>query len=121
MFFVSWIREYPIFEPAEGGYYYAGEQVFYCKEYPTWKKANRAYQKLKREFLDYCGFYMEKDFCPRDSYVFYRDSDVEDFMTGGCGKWRRPHMILHSKYIGREEWIQITRRRPVERGRVPYC
>ena len=53
MYYVSWIREYPIFEPAEGGYYYAGEQVFYCEEYPTWKKANKAYQKLKREFYEY--------------------------------------------------------------------
>ena len=115
MFDVSWIREYPIFEPAEGGYYYPGEQVFYCEEYPTWKKANKAYQKLKREFYDYCGVADEGP-----GYL-HHERDVIDVAHGGCGKWRHPFVKLCSEYIGKEEWIQLTRRRPVERGYVPYC
>lgn len=115
MYYVSWIREYPIFEPAEGGYYYAGEQVFYCKEYQTWKKANKAYQKLKKEFLDYCGWADEGP-----GYLHHpRDLIIND--CGGCGKYRRPLVRLCSEYVGKEEWIQLTRRRPVEHGRVPYC
>lgn len=106
MWYVSWIREYPIYEPAEGGYYYAGEQVFHLAIYKTWKQARRAYEKLKKEFLDYCDFYGEEAIC-------------QD--CGGVGRYLRPCVRKPSKYVGQEEWVQLTRRRPVERGRVPYC
>lgn len=115
MYYVSWIREYPIFEPAEGGYYYAGEQVFYCKEYPTWKKANRAYQKLKKEFAEYCGW---ADEC---TGYLHHQREINFRECGGCGKYVHSFVRRCSKYVGKGEWIQITRRRPVDRGRVPYC
>ena len=115
MYYVSWIREYPIYEPAEGGYYYAGEQVFLCNAYPTWKQANRAFKKLRREFLDYCGWADEGP-----GYL-HHERDVYAVDCGGVGKYKRPMVKLQSDYVGKEEWIQITRRKPNGCGRQPYC
>ena len=55
MYYVSYIREYPIYEPAEGGYYYAGEHVESCREFSTWKKVKAVADKTgipmdEREF-----------------------------------------------------------------------
>lgn len=105
MYYVSWIREYPIYEPAEGGYYYAGEQVFLCERFATWKKAKKRYKKLKIEFLDYCDFQKNR---------------TVSIDCGGCGKYVHPLTRLSSKYIGEGEWIQITRREPQECGWHPY-
>lgn len=105
MFYVSYITEYPIYEPAEGGYYYAGEQVQFCKEFSSWKKANRCFQKMRKEFL------AEYDYCP---------DRINDAVWGGVGKWVNPAVYYHSKYIGEGEYIQITRTKPVEKGWHPY-
>ena len=106
MFYVSYITEYPIYEPAEGGYYYAGETVQQCAAFPSWKKANRAYQALKREF---------------EAEYQYEYGRIESFACGGCGKYVNPATFFHSKYIGEGARVEITRTKPHDVGWHPYC
>lgn len=106
MFYVSYIKEYPIYEPAEGGYYYEGEHVEICREFSTWKKANRYFQKLRKEFLE-----MHDD----------EPNRVNDFVCGGVSFWHNPFVSYTSRYIGDGERVELTRKKPVDRGRQPYC
>jgi len=105
-YYVSYITEYPIYEPAEGGYYYAGTQIQLCREFSTWKKANRFFQKLRKEFLEEFSYDSER---------------VVDGVCSGVSKWRNPFVAYCSKYIGDGERIELTKKKPVERGYEPYC
>jgi len=115
-FYVSWIREYPIYEPAEGGYYYEGETVIYCKEFANWKKAKRDFFSLLDEFTDYIGIKsIRKEFLHEDDNIYVN-------LTGGVGKFgNHPYVGYSTGYVGQGEYIQITRRKPENHGRVPYC
>ena len=106
MYYVSHIVEYPIFEPAEGGYYYAGTQIVECLEYESWKEANKQFQKMRKAFL-------------RD--YEYDKERIIDRQYGGCGKYKYPCVIYNSRLIGEGEQIQLTRQKPVEYGWHPYC
>ena len=105
-FYVSYITEYPIYEPAEGGYYYAGTTIEACEEFTSWKEANKLFQKWRKEFLFEHQFEMER---------------VTDHLCGGCGKYNNPIVYYKSRYIGEGEWIEMTRAKPVEKGWRPYC
>lgn len=106
MYYVSYIEEYPIYEPAEGGYYYAGERVVWCMPYLNWKKANRAYQKCRKEFID--------------EYGWPDPERVISVPAGGCGRWINPETCYSSRYIGEGARLQITRHKPENRGWHPY-
>ena len=106
MYYVSYITEYPIYEPAEGGYYYAGTQIQECREFSTWKKANRYYQKLRKWFLEEHSDEPER---------------VYDCTPGGIGRWTRPVVGYNARYIGDGEWVELTGKKPVEHGWTPYC
>lgn len=45
-YYVSYYEEYPIFEPAEGGYYYAGAQLSSSVQCSTLKKARQRLAKM---------------------------------------------------------------------------
>jgi len=106
MFYVSYITEYPIYEPAEGGYYYAGTQIQECREFSSWKKANKCYQEWRRWFLEEHDWHKER---------------VHECVSGGCGKYCNPSVYYNSRYIGEGERVTLTREKPVERGYEPYC
>ena len=112
MFYVSYITEYPIYEPAEGGYYYAGEIVRECHEFSTWKKANKCFQKMKAWFLDM-----------HDYEVELGNVDVNE--VSGVRKFRGfdigSSAVLYSRYIGDGERIEISCRKPHDNGYEPYC
>ena len=104
MFYVSYITEYPIYEPAEGGYYYAGTQVEECRAFPDWKKAKRYYAKMRRWFLE--------------EYELER---VHEYVCGGVSKYGGPSLYYRSRYIGEGAKLEITRKPPIEKGWEPYC
>ena len=106
MYYVSYITEYPIYEPAEGGYYYAGTQIQMCREFSTWKKANRFYQICRKEFLE------EHEDEPER---------INDYICGGVGRWGGPCVSYHSRYIGEGERVEMSKEKPVEEGWHPYC
>lgn len=105
MYYVSYITEYPIYEPAEGGYYYAGTRIEMCREFPSWKKANRFYQKCRKEFLE----------------MFEGEEDrIREYICGGVGKYGGSEVYYNSRYIGEGAKVEITRKKPVEHGWHPY-
>lgn len=106
MFYVSYITEYPIYEPAEGGYYYAGEVVEDCREFSTWKKANKCYQQFRKEFLQWHEDEPER---------------INDYVCGGIGRHGGSAVSYYSRYIGEGERVEISKKRPQGRGYEPYC
>lgn len=106
MYYVSYITEYPIYEPAEGGYYYAGTTIEDCREFSTWKKANRCYQEWRRWFLDMYGGEPER---------------IAECVCGGVGRWVNPCIRYEARYIGDGASVELTRQKPVAHGWEPYC
>lgn len=97
--FITHYEEYAIYEPAEGGYYYAGNQALDWEMYPNLDKAKERLQEILSELK------------------------AED----GEFEWRMLSngMEVHCKtrkYIGDNESYVIERVVGSQnRGRVPYC
>lgn len=106
MFYVSYITEYPIYEAAEGGYYYPGTLVQACHEFSSWKKANKCYQEWRKWFLE-----QHEDEPER----------INDSIVGGVGRYRHPGVYYNARYIGDDERVELTRKKPIEHGYEPYC
>ena len=108
-YYVSYVEEYPIYEPAEGGYYYTGDTVVFCRKFSTWKKANKYYQKLKKWFLE-------------ESEWGVDESRIHTWDNSGVDKWGEGSVAIYqSRYIGEGARVQITRGPFQERGWQPYC
>lgn len=76
MVYLTHYEEYPIYEPAEGGYYYAGNEAYECYRLNSVKQAKRKLAKMKKELEE-------------EGFVVYEDG-----------------AFLHSKYIGESEsWV----------------
>ena len=103
MRYVTHYKEYPIYEPAEGGYYYAGNEVSDC-----WKLSKRAAKKMIREIYKELITENESDY---HGYPLIFMSDDGNRVE-----------IIKSGYIGdTESWV-IERKLGSQRcGRVPYC
>lgn len=108
MWYVTTMAEYPIYEPAEGGYYYAGTEIVEERQFNTWRKAKQFYNKTRKEFIEYFG--EPSDVCmPRHNY------------HGKVWDSRSHRGIYHSTgYIGEGHELTITRKPRKERGYVPY-
>ena len=108
--YVTYWREYPIYEPAEGGYYYAGSQNIWTASFNTFRKARRYFAKAAAEFREYIveGGGEER---------------LYQYHMGGRNRYNEGSSIhYHSKYIGDGEGITITFGEPVrERIYEPYC
>lgn len=110
MWYVTAIAEYPIYEPAEGGYYYEGTSIVWERVFNTRRKARQFYNKARKEFIEQFGNPMtEEEF---DRYYEF-DNRVWD---------NRAHTgIYHStRYIGQGHELTMTRKPRKERGWVPY-
>ena len=60
MIYLTHYQEYPIYEPAEGGYYYAGQEAYeYYRFFTKWG-ARRHLAKMRAE-LEADGFQVTKD------------------------------------------------------------
>lgn len=65
MVYLTLYEEYPIYEPAEGGYYYAGQQVDRFYRLNSEKQAKRKLAKLRKE-LEREGFIV----IPEQGYAY---------------------------------------------------
>lgn len=52
MIYLTHYTEYPIYEPAEGGYYYAGNEADDCYKFRTKWGAKRHLRKMKAELKE---------------------------------------------------------------------
>ena len=113
MRYVTHYEEYPIYEPAEGGYYYSGNQVV---EHERLSK-RKAKQLLEQLWND----------CKQDNLENYgvKEPDFDRDKYGNrIYPWRRfgNLIIKHSKYIGEGESYVIERKLGKStRGWRPYC
>ena len=92
MVYLTHYTEYPIYEPAEGGYYYAGQEADDFYRLNSEKQAKRILSKMAKELKD-------------DGYVVWED-----------GAYKR------SRYIGEgESWVIEKVYGSDNRGWEPYC
>ena len=116
MWYVTFISEYPIYEPAEGGYYYAGTTINEERVFRDWRDARQYYNKAKKEFVEYFGEPLtDEQWDDYDRHPWkYRDRVYED-------RWRGRVGIYHStQYIGSGHELTITKKPRKEKGWVPY-
>ena len=100
MYYVTYYEEYPIYEPAEGGYYYAGSQNVWVREFKSWRKARQFFNKVAKQFVEDSSY--DNPYC---MYGF----------PNSCAK-------VHSRYIGEGYGIVLTSKKPLEEhGWKPYC
>lgn len=91
MIYLTHYEEYPIYEPAEGGYYYAGREAATSYECTTEEEAIQQLAEMKQE-LEEDGWIVEKT-----------------------------HAYLPSKYIGESEYWKIEETYgSLERGKQIY-
>ena len=94
MRYITHYEEYPIYEPAEGGYYYAGNQVVGYE-----RVSKRKARKMMAEIWN-----------------DVKDDENWHICDDGNMIWR------HSKYIGEGESYVIERKRgKYTKGWKPYC
>lgn len=92
---VSHYQEYPIFEPAEGGYYYSGTELVETERLSR-RQAKKKFKAIVEELLD---------------------DEFEDWFFDG--EWQ---VTLYSKYIGEGEFWCIERKAGSHvEGWKPYC
>ena len=63
-FYVTFYEEYPIYEAAEGGYYYTGREPAMCfAKCISYKKAKRLYEKYCKIYNNYSKYIGESQYC----------------------------------------------------------
>ena len=117
MRYISHYQEYPIYERAEGGYYYAGNELVESE-----RLSKRACKKELLRIWEECKEENEE-------YGFREDniSEWDDIRRAtGVYPWvfieERNYIERGSRYIGEGESFVIERNKgSKEHGRVPYC
>lgn len=111
MVYLTYYEEYPIYEPAEGGYYYSGNQVVSYERLSkraAKKKLKQLYNKLKADNSE-----------PDSRYP------GAPILRGSYNDWmmiNNNRLVRHSSYIGQGMSYVIERKLGSETmGRVPYC
>ena len=116
MRYLTHYEEYPIFEPAEGGYYYAGNQVTESERMSkrACKKAlARLWEEAKAENLAEFGEEIPKGTDSHGNRIY---PWIRLITPQGV------RIIKRSRYIGDGESFVIEKRcGSEERGYVPYC
>lgn len=117
MRYITHYEEYPIYEPAEGGYYYSGNQVVGSE-----KMSKRACKKNLLEIWEEC----KKDNVERG----FREDNTEEWnqIINRTHEYpwyfnkERNYIYKRSYYIGEGESYVIERKQgSMERGYEPYC
>ena len=111
MVYVTHYEEYPIYEPAEGGYYYAGIQMV-KSERMSKHAAKKLFKKIWEEVK-------------QDNLNEYGEEEPES----GQGKYpwiyccyNQPTIKKYGRYIGEGEYFVIERKQGKDvKGYEPYC
>lgn len=117
MRYISHYEEYPIYEPAEGGYYYAGNQLIESE-----RKSKRACKKNLLEIWERCKRENEE--------LGFRDDNQKEWGSIIRQTHNYPwilnseynYIFKESYYIGEGESFVIENHQgSQERGYYPYC
>ena len=114
MRYLSYYEEFPIYEPAEGGYYYPGNQLINSERLSK-RQAKRKFEEIWEECLK-----------ENDENGFLRDySNCEELRkSAGLFPWYRcgNYICKNSGYIGgRISYIIERKMGSQESGWKPYC
>lgn len=93
MIYLTHYAEYPIYEPAEGGYYYAGRQAGSFYRLNSVKQAKRKLAKMKKELEEY-GFIVDLDRCyayRHSKYIGHGEELIIEKVYGSCNEGWRPY------------------------------
>lgn len=96
MWYLTYYEEYPIYEAAEGGYYYAGRDIEIQKEFATLNEA----LEFVPAFAEFCGL---EDFTVNGIYdnEWMILGDFGDLLVAGS----------FSKYIGEDKVLYLETER----------
>ena len=110
MVYLTYYEEYPIYEPAEGGYYYSGNEVVSYERLSkraAKRKIKQLYEELKEDNSE-----------PGSRYP-------DPILNGSYDEWElinNNRLVRYSYYIGQGMSYVIERKLGSETmGRVPYC
>lgn len=115
-FYLTYYEEYPIYEPAEGGYYYSGNQVIAWYEYDNFYDAYRDIKTIAEDnelSTDCIG----GDFFTYSTGQLKKDLVSDDGSTLVAGDFT-------SHYIGERRTLRFETEAGFEsdvRGWHPYC
>lgn len=100
-YYVTYYNKYPIYEPAEGGYYYSGIEIVESHEFSTFKKAKLFLRKWYKNCIE----------CEDHKSKYWRCNASKTFFG-------QPNQ----KYIGDGWYVQLERKQGKDvRGWTPYC
>lgn len=95
MYYITYSEYYPIWEAAEGGYYYEGKQVLEVRTASTFRKARQILNSWRKQCKNDLGYWENN----RSNYISFGQS---------------------SKYIGDGYIAELTREPIEEYGYHPY-
>lgn len=99
-YYVTMYSKYPIYEPAEGGYYYSGRSIDFSCEFSEWKKAKRFLRRCYKDCIA-CEDHKEKGWFENVSHTRFG---------------------VNGRYIGEGWYVTLERKQGSEvSGYVPYC
>ena len=95
MVYLTHYTEYPIYEPAEGGYYYAGQQADSFYRLNSLKQAKRQIKKMQKN-LESDGFqiYMKGNYCEaykHSKYIGHGELWIVEKVYGSCNEGYKPY------------------------------
>jgi hypothetical protein len=91
MLYLTHYTEYPIYEPAEGGYYYTGREADNFYRLNSLKQAKRKLAKLKKQ-LEFESFVVGEDYAYRSSkYIGEGEEWVIEKVYGSKNSGWRPY------------------------------
>lgn len=116
MRYISHYEEYPIYEPAEGGYYYTGNQLVFSE-----RKSKRQCRRDFEEVWKQCQKENEENGFREDN----KDEWWEITKKTHIFSWHRindNYIIKNSYYTGEgESWCIERKQGKYESGWQPYC
>lgn len=114
MRYLSYYKEYPIYEPAEGGYYYAGNQLVKSERLSK-RQCRRKFEKTWQECQEENkknGFAENADWL-----AVGRAYGIHPWI-----RWGDNYICRESGYVGKGESYTIERKRGSQtKGWQPYC
>lgn len=114
MVYITHYEEYPIYEPAEGGYYYSGIRILESK-----KMSKRAAKNLFKELWRQAKEENLEMFGEEEPLIETNRGRIYPWIYY-C--WNQPVIRKHSKYIGEGEYFVIERKQGKDvKGYESYC
>ena len=101
MWYLTYYEEYPIYEPAEGGYYYAGVSEVCRYEFKTLNAALDAVPELADELMLH-----DESFLLRSNNETW-DDFAKDFWRALTNAGRKTVATYRDRYIGEDRYLVL--------------